>query len=280
MLEKLFSYLQYDFVLYALVAGVLIALCAALLGVTLVLRRYSLIGDGLSHVAFGATTVAMVLSVTPLYVSLPATIAVSVLLLRGGRSKLGGDSGVAVISVSALALGYLVLNIFSKKTTNLSGDVCSILFGSTSILTLKKGDVAACVALTLLVVAVFALFYNKIFAVTFDETFTAAVGTKCSVYNAVLAVTTAIVIVLAVNLVGALLISALIVFPALCSMRLFKSFRGVMLCAAVLSVVCAVGGILVSIHYSTPVGSTIVAIELAVFIICIIIDVLKGGTRK
>lgn len=280
MLEKLSYYLQYDFVRYALVAGVLIALCAALLGVTLVLRRYSLIGDGLSHVAFGATTVAMVFSVAPLFVSLPATVAASVLLLRGGRSKLGGDSGVAVISVSSLALGYLVLNLFSKKTTNLSGDVCSILFGSTSILTLKKSDVVVCVLLTLLVAAVFALFYNKIFAVTFDESFTAAVGTKCSVYNTILAVTTAVVVVLAVNLVGALLISALIVFPALCSMRLFKSFRGVMLGAAVLSVVCAVGGILVAILYSTPVGSTIVAFELAVFIICIIIDVLKGGTGK
>lgn len=280
MLEKLSEYLQYDFVRFALVAGVLIALCSALLGVTLVLRRYSLIGDGLSHVAFGATTVAMIFSVTPLYVSLPATIAASVLLLRGGRSKLRGDSAVAVISVSALALGYLILNIFSKKTTNLSGDVCSILFGSTSILTLKKSDVVACVVLTVAVVAVFALFYNKIFAVTFDETFTSAVGTKCGVYNAVLAVTTAVVIVLAVNLVGALLISALIVFPALCSMRLFRSFRGVMLGAAVLSVICAVSGILISILYSTPVGSTIVAFELVVFIICIIVDVLKGGTKK
>lgn len=280
MLEKLSSYLQYDFVRFALLAGVLIALCAALLGVTLVLRRYSLIGDGLSHVAFGATTVAMVLSVAPLYVSLPATIGASVLLLRGGRSKLRGDSGVAVISVSALALGYLFLNVFSKQTTNLSGDVCSILFGSTSILTLKRSDVAVCVVLAVLVVAVFALFYNKIFSVTFDESFTSAVGTKCGVYNTILAVTTAVVIVLAVNLVGALLISALIVFPALCSMRLFKSFRGVMVGAAVLSVFCAVSGILVSIIYSTPVGSTIVAVELAVFIICIIIDVLKGGTKR
>lgn len=280
MLEKLSSYLQYDFVRFALLAGVLIALCAALLGVTLVLRRYSLIGDGLSHVAFGATTVAMVFSVAPLYVSLPATIGASVLLLRGGRSKLRGDSGVAVISVSALALGYLFLNVFSKQTTNLSGDVCSILFGSTSILTLKRSDVAVCVVLAVLVVAVFALFYNKIFSVTFDESFTSAVGTKCGVYNTILAVTTAVVIVLAVNLVGALLISALIVFPALCSMRLFKSFRGVMIGAAVLSVFCAVSGILVSIIYSTPVGSTIVAVELAVFIICIIIDVLKGGTKR
>lgn len=280
MIEKLASYFQYDFVRYALIAGVLIALCAALLGVSLVLRRYSLIGDGLSHVTFGAMTVAMIFSVTPMYVSLPVTVLAAVLLLRGNKAKLGGDSAVAVISVSSLAIGYLLLNVFSKKTTNLSGDVCSILFGSTSILTLKKSDVVTCAVLAAAVIIIFAVFYNKIFAVTFDETFARAAGTKTSLYNLILAVTTAVVIVLSVNLVGALLISALIVFPALCSMRLFKSFRAVMLGAAVLSVFCAVAGILVSIVFSTPVGSTIVACELAVFIICIIIDVLKGGTKK
>ncbi|MBO5184994.1 MAG: metal ABC transporter permease, partial [Clostridia bacterium] len=235
MLEKLVSYLQYDFVRYALIAGVLIALCAALLGVSLVLRRCSLIGDGLSHVAFGAMTVAMIFSVAPMYVSLPVTVLASVLLLRGDRAKLRGDSAVAVLSVSSLAIGYLLLNVFSKKTTNLSGDVCSILFGSTSILTLKLSDVITCVVLAAAVVTVFALFYNKLFAVTFDETFARATGTKTSVYNLILAVTTAVVIVLSVNLVGALLISALIVFPALCAMRLFKSYRGVMAAAAVIS---------------------------------------------
>ena len=273
MLEKLVSYLQYDFVRYALIAGVLIALCAALLGVSLVLRRCSLIGDGLSHVAFGAMTVAMIFSVAPMYVSLPVTVLASVLLLRG-------DSAVAVLSVSALAIGYLLLNVFSKKTTNLSGDVCSILFGSTSILTLKLSDVITCVVLAAAVVTVFALFYNKLFAVTFDETFARATGTKTSVYNLILAVTTAVVIVLSVNLVGALLISALIVFPALCAMRLFKSYRGVMAASAVISVFCAALGIFVSIIFSTPVGSTIVACELSVFIICIIIDLIKGGTKK
>ena len=280
MLEKLVSYLQYDFVRYALIAGVLIALCAALLGVSLVLRRCSLIGDGLSHVAFGAMTVAMIFSVAPMYVSLPVTVLASVLLLRGDRAKLRGDSAVAVLSVSALAIGYLLLNVFSKKTTNLSGDVCSILFGSTSILTLKLSDVITCVVLAAAVVTVFALFYNKLFAVTFDETFARATGTKTSVYNLILAVTTAVVIVLSVNLVGALLISALIVFPALCAMRLFKSYRGVMAAAAVISVFCAALGIFVSIIFSTPVGSTIVACELAVFVICIIIDLIKGGTKK
>ena len=280
MLEKLVSYLQYDFVRYALIAGVLIALCAALLGVSLVLRRCSLIGDGLSHVAFGAMTVAMIFSVAPRYVSLPVTVLASVLLLRGDRAKLRGDSAVAVLSVSSLAIGYLLLNVFSKKTTNLSGDVCSILFGSTSILTLKLSDVITCVVLAAAVVTVFALFYNKLFAVTFDETFARATGTKTSVYNLILAVTTAVVIVLSVNLVGALLISALIVFPALCAMRLFKSYRGVMAAAAVISVFCAALGIFVSIIFSTPVGSTIVACELAVFVICIIIDLIKGGTKK
>lgn len=280
MLEKLTSYFQYDFVRYALIVGVLIALCAALLGVSLVLRRYSLIGDGLSHVTFGAMTVAMIFSVTPIYVSLPVTILASVLLLRGDRAKLKGDSAVAVLSVSSLAIGYLLLNVFSKSTTNLSGDVCSILFGSTSILTLKKGDVITCAVLAAAVIVIFAFFSNKIFAVTFDETFARATGTKTSLYNLVLAVTTAVVIVLSVNLVGALLISALIVFPALCAMRLFKSFRGVMIGAAVISVFCAVCGILVSIVFSSPVGSTIVACDLSAFIICIIIDVLKGGTKK
>lgn len=280
MIEKLVSYLQYDFVRYALVAGVLIALCAALLGVSLVLRRYSMIGDGLSHVAFGAMTVAMIFSVTPLYVSLPVTILASILLLRGDRAKLRGDSAIAMLSVSSLAIGYLLLNVFSKKTTNLSGDVCSILFGSTSILTLKVSDVITCAVLAAAVVVVFALFYNKIFAVTFDETFARATGTKTSLYNLILAVTTAVVIVLSVNLVGALLISALIVFPALCAMRLFKSFKGVIVAAAVFSVLCTTIGILLSILYSTPVGSTIVACDLALFIICIIIDLIKGGTRK
>lgn len=280
MFEKIVSYLQYDFVRYALIAGVLIALCAALLGVSLVLRRYSMIGDGLSHVTFGAMTVAMIFSVTPMYVSLPVTILASVLLLRGDRAKLRGDSAIAVLSVSSLAIGYLLLNVFSKKTTNLSGDVCSILFGSTSILTLKFSDVIACVILAASVVAVFALFYNKIFAVTFDETFARATGAKTTVYNLILAVTTAVVIVLSVNLVGALLISALIVFPALCAMRLFKSYKGVMIAAAIFSVLCAMLGIFVSIIYSTPVGSTIVACELLVFIICIIIDLFKGGTKR
>lgn len=280
MLEKLQYYLEFDFVKYALAVGILIALCSALLGVSLVLKRYSMIGDGLSRVAFGSTAVAMVMSVTPLYLSLPVTVIVAVLLLKGGGKKIAGDSAVALISVSSLALGYLILNIFSSRSSNLSGDVCSILFGSTSILTLKKSDVWLCVALAAAVILVYVLLYNRIFAVTFDEDFSTATGTKTSLYNMIIAVTTAVVIVLAMNLVGALLISALIIFPALSSMRLFKSFRSVIVSSAVLSVLCALAGILTAIFCDTPVGSTIVAADLAVFIICTVIGSLKGGKAK
>ena len=277
MLEKLQMYLEYDFVRYALTVGVLIALCAALLGVSLVLKRYSMIGDGLSRVAFAATTVAMVLSVAPLYLSLPVTVLVAVLLLRNGNKKTAGDSAVALISVSSLALGYLILNLFASKSSNLSGDVCSILFGSTSILTLKKSDVRLCTVLAVAVILIFVFFYNRIFAVTFDGDFSTATGTKISAYNMLLAVIIAVVIVLAMNLVGALLISALIIFPALSSMRLFKSFKGVIISSAVISVVCALSGILIAIFADTPVGSTIVAADLAVFIICNIIGLMKKG---
>ncbi len=278
MLEKLQSYFAYDFVRFALVVGVLVALCAALLGVTLVLRRYSMIGDGLSHMAFGAMTVAMRFSIAPIWLTLPVTVVSAVLLLRSG-GKLKGDAAVAMLSVSSLAMGYLLLNIFKNKSANLSGDVCAILFGSTSILTLKKSDVVLCAVLAAVVIFVYIFFYNKIFAVTFDESFARATGTNASLYNTLLAVITAVVIVLSMNLVGALLISALIVFPALCGMRLFRSFRGVIVSASVISVCCALGGILISILYGTPVGSTIVAADLAVFLVCVIIDLIKGGRK-
>jgi zinc transport system permease protein len=278
MLEKLQSYFAYDFVRFALVVGVLVALCAALLGVTLVLRRYSMIGDGLSHMAFGAMTVAMLFSIAPIWLTLPVTVVSAVLLLRSG-GKLKGDAAVAMLSVSSLAMGYLLLNIFKNKSANLSGDVCAILFGSTSILTLKKSDVVLCAVLAAVVIFVYIFFYNKIFAVTFDESFARATGTNASLYNTLLAVITAVVIVLSMNLVGALLISALIVFPALCGMRLFRSFRGVIVSASVISVCCALGGILISILYGTPVGSTIVAADLAVFLVCVIIDLIKGGRK-
>lgn len=268
IIETVTSYFSYTFVRYAVIAGVLIALCAALLGVSLVLKRYSMIGDGLSHVAFGAIAVAAVCNAAPMAVALPVTIAAAILLLAlNSSAKIKGDAAIAMISVGTLALGYLLLNVFSASS-NVSGDVCTTLFGSTSILTLSGTDVILCLALTAVVILVFVLFYNRIFAVTFDEGFASATGTNTKAYNILIAVVTAVVIVLAMNLVGALLISALIIFPALSAMRLFKSFRSVIISSAVISVTCAVTGIFIAILYGTPVGSTIVAADIAAFIIC------------
>ena len=281
ILEKLTLYWAYPFVRYALVVGVLIALCSSLLGVTLVLKRFSFIGDGLSHVAFGAMAIAAVLQITnemPLVMVI--TIISAVLLLRTGQNtKIKGDAAIAMISVGALAIGYLLMNIFSTSS-NLSGDVCSTLFGSTSILTLSKTEVWLCVGMSVLVVAVFILFYNKIFAVTFDENFARATGTKAGLYNLLIAIIVAVIIVLAMNLVGSLLISALVIFPALSAMRMFKSFRSVTICAAALSVFCALIGILVSILAGTPVGSTIVAVQIIAFGLSWLAGSVIGGVRK
>ncbi len=271
MIETLTSYFSYPFVRYALIAGVLIALCAALLGVSLVLKRYSMIGDGLSHVAFGAMAIATVCSMAPMTVTLPITIVAAIILLGiTGNAKIKGDAAIAMISVGALALGYLLLNIFSVSS-NVSGDVCTTLFGSTSILTLSQTDVLLCVLLACVVLFVFILFYHKIFAVTFDEDFASATGTNAKAYNTLIAVVTAVVIVLAMNLVGALLISALIIFPALAAMRVFKNFFSVIVSSAVIAVVCAVIGIFIAILYGTPVGSTIVAANIAVFILFMLV---------
>ena len=278
ILEKLTFYWGYPFVRYALVVGVLIALCSSLLGVTLVLKRFSFIGDGLSHVAFGAMAIAGVLKLTndmPLVMAI--TIISAILLLKTGQNtKIQGDAAVAMISVGALALGYLLMNIFSTSS-NLSGDVCSTLFGSTSILTLTSGEVWLSVGMSALVVLIFVLFYNRIFAVTFDENFAKAVGTAADRYNLLIAVIVAVVIVLAMNLVGSLLISALVIFPALSAMRVFKSFRAVTVCAAVLSTVCAALGILIAILAGTPVGSTIVAVDIFAFFLFSGIGRVIGG---
>ena len=268
MFETLRMYFQYPFVRYALIVGVLIALCSSLLGVTLVLKRFSFNGDGLSHVAFGAMAIASVLNITNnMLFILPVTVICAILLLRAGQNtRIKGDAAIAMISVGALAIGYLLMNLFSTSP-NISGDVCSTLFGSTSILTLTKGEVWLCGILSVVVVAIFILFYNKIFAVTFDENFARATGTRANAYNLLIAVVIAVIIVLAMNLVGSLLISALVIFPALSAMRLFKSFRSVTISAAVLSVLSATAGILISILAGTPVGSTIVAVDIAVFLI-------------
>ena len=262
------DYLQLTFVQNALLVGVLVALCASLLGVTLVLRRFSFIGDGLSHVAFGAMAVAAVVGLTSdMLLVLPVTILCAILLLAAGtNAKIKGDAAVAMISVGALAIGYLLMNLFPPSgKANISGDVCTTLFGGTSILTLKPVEVWLSIALSIVVVVFFVLFYHKIFAVTFDENFAAATGANTRLYNLLIAVIIAVVIVLAMKLVGSLLISALVVFPALSAMRLFKSFRSVSICAAVISVLCAAAGILIAAVAGTPVGSTIVVANIAVF---------------
>ena len=272
LIDKLFFYLDFPFVRYAIIVGVLVSLCSSLLGVTLVLKRYSYIGDGLSHVAFGALSIAAVLKVTNnMLIILPITIAVAVLLLCSGKkAKVKGDAAIAMVSVGALAIGYLLMNIFSTSA-NISGDVCTTLFGSTSILTLKVEEVYLCIALSIAVLAVFVVFYHKIFAITFDENFAQATGVRVMLYNILVAVIIAVIIVLAMNLVGALLVSALVVFPALSAMRLFKSFFSVTVAAGVISVLCSLTGILIAILAGTPVGSTIVAMDIVVFgIICLI----------
>lgn len=307
-IDKLQFYFGFSFVRYAFVVGLLIALCSSLLGVTLVLKRFSFIGDGLSHVAFGAMSLSATLSVmikraalswtgsnklspdmqkvvkwftnlNDMYIVLPVTLICAILLLRSGQNtKIKGDAAVAMVSVGSLALGYLLMNRFPSGS-NTSGDVCSTLFGSTSILTLKREDVNMCIIMAVVVILTYILFYNKIFAVTFDENFIKATGVRANAYNLLIAVVTAMIIVLAMNLVGSLLISALIIFPALAAMRVFKSFRSVIVCSAVISVVCAAFGIISSILFSTPVGSTIVVADLAVFLLFSLISVFIGRSK-
>ncbi len=308
-IEKLQFYFGFSYVRYAFIVGILIALCSSLLGVTLVLKRFSFIGDGLSHVAFGAMSFAATLPVmikkyalaisgedklsprmqsivswiaklNDMYIILPVTLICAILLLRTGQNtKIKGDAAVAMLSVGALAIGYLLMNRYPYRA-NISGDVCSTLFGSTSIITLKPEDVRLCIVMSVIVIVTYIMFYNKIFAVTFDENFTNATGVKADAYNLLIAVITALIIVLAMNLVGSLLISALIIFPALSAMRVFKSFRSVIICSAVVSVLCAAFGIISSILFSTPVGSTIVVADLAVFILFSLISVFIGKLRK
>jgi len=275
-MDVLFNYLQYPFVRYALIVGVLTALCAALLGVPLVLKRFSFIGDGLSHVAFGAMCIATVLRMTNnMILVLPITVLSAVLILRTGtNTKIKGDAVIAMISVAALAFGYLIMNLSS--TPNVSGDVCTTLFGSTSILTLTLGEVWMCIILSLIVIVLFVLNYNRIFAVTFDENFARAVGTDTDKYNLLISVITAVIIVLAMNLVGSLLISALIIFPAISAMRLYHNYKQVTIAAAALSVAAAFAGMIASILAGTPVGSTIVAADVLVFAVCWIIGARNG----
>ena len=268
-LEKLLDYFRYPFVWYLLIVGVLVALCASLLGVTLVLKRFSYLGDGLSHVAFGATAIAAVLKVTDrTVIVLPLTVFCAVLLLRlGQNTKVKGDAAIGMISVGALAVGYLLMNVFSVSS-NVAGDVCSALFGSTSILTLTLSDVIFSLILSALVIGVFVFFYHKIFALTFDENFARATGVRVELYNLLIAVVIAVVVVLAMDLIGSLLVSALVIFPALSAMRLFSKFRTVTVAACAFSVVCATVGILFAILFETPVGATVVVCNILLLALC------------
>ena len=275
--ELLIRYFSYPFVRYAFIAGVLISLCAGLLGVVLVLKRYSMIGDGLSHVAFGAMAIAAVLGFAPMTVALPVTVAVAVLLLLAGEKQLiKGDSAIAMLSAGSLAVGYLLLNLFpASDTGSLSGDVCASLFGSTSMMTLQGSDVWLCVGLSVAVIAFFLIFYHKIFAVTFDEGFATSSGVRVRAYNFLIAAISGIVIVLAMKLVGALLISSLIIFPALSAMRLFRSFRSVILCSAVISVVGSLTGLILALLLSTPTGASVAVVHIVIFAVFSILGKLR-----
>ena len=276
LFSTLYDYLQYPFVINAIIVGAFISVCASLLGVTLVLKRFSYIGDGLSHVAFGAMAIAAVLNFSDnMPFMLAITMVCAVFLLKTGQRRLvKGDASLAMLSVSSMAIGYLLLNV-SSSSTNISGDVCTTLFGSTSILTLSKHDVWLCILLSGFVILLYVLFYNKIFAVTFDERFSTAVGTPASIYNLGIALATAVIIVLAMKLVGSLLVTAIVIFPAISAMRLFKTFRSVSIFAAIFSLVCAILGTFISILASTPVGSTIVAVDLSFYLICWLISAVK-----
>lgn len=287
MLSTLLELFTQPFILRAVVVGLLVSLCAALLGVSLVLKRYSMIGDGLSHVGFGSLAVAMALNLAPLEVSIPAVVLAAFLLLRiSESSKIKGDAAIALISASALAIGVMLISI----TTGMNTDVCNFMFGS--LLTLSKDDLTLSIILGIVVFTMFILSYNKIFAVTFDENFARATGVKTSLYNMLIAFLTAVTIVLGMRMMGAMLISALIIFPALTSMRLCKSFRSVTLCSALVSVVCFLIGANVSfigiqvrqghsfITRSLPTGATIVVLNLVAFLVFWMISTIRGRVRR
>lgn len=280
IITTIMEYMEYPFVRRAIIVGVLIAFCSSLLGVTLVLKRFSFIGDGLSHVAFAAMCIATVLKFTNnMLIILPITILAAVLMLKTGQNaRINGDAAIAMISVGSLAIGYMLLNV-SSSSANVAGDACSTLFGAASILNLSDFDVKLCIIMSLIVLIFYVLFYHKIFAVTFDENFAKATGIRAGAYNMCMAVIIAIIIVLAMNLVGSLLISALVIFPALSAMRVFKNFKSVVICSATFSVVCAIIGLFVSIIYDTPVGSTIVCVDIVGFMIFSGIGLVLGGSK-
>lgn len=273
MLNSIISYFStYPAIRFASLAILLVSVCAALLGVCLVLKRYSMIGDGLSHVSFGTTALATALGLmTPIYIAMPLTVIAAILMLiNSSGAKAKGDTAIAMISTGCLAFGYLILNLFAPDA---SSDACATLFG-TGILAIGADDVILCLCLSSFLLVFFIVFYNKIFSITFDEDFASATGTRVKVYNLLIAAITGITVVIAMNMTGALLVSALITFPALSAMRLFKTFKSVVLCAAAISVICSIIGILTSIVAATPIGPTIVCALLAAFVICYLIGII------
>jgi len=274
MIDLIRELISYSFILRALTVGMLVSLCSALLGVSLVLKRYSMIGDGLSHVGFGALSVAMVMNLAPLQVSMPVVVAAAFLLLRiSENSKIKGDAAIALISSSAIAIGVIVTSL----TSGMNADVYSFLFGS--ILAMSKSDVFLSVILSIIVLLLFIFFYHKIFAVTFDENFARATGTKVGIYNMLIALLTAVTIVVGMRIMGSLLISSLIIFPALSSMRMFRSFRGVIITSAVISMVCFFWGVAASYAFDTPTGASIVIVNLLAFGICSLIGLIPREER-
>lgn len=267
--------ISYPFLLRALAGGIFISLCAALLGVSLVLKRYSMIGDGLSHVSFGALSVAVAVGWSPLQFSIPVVVAAAFLLLRiRENAKIKSDAAIAVISASALAFGITVTSL----TTGMTTDVNSYMFGS--ILAMSREDVILAMVLSIVVLCLFVLFYHKVFAVTFDENFARATGVNAGLYDGLLAVLTAVTIVLGMRMMGAMLISSLIIFPALTSMRIWKSFLGVVTASGIMAVVCFCIGMVISYEYSTPAGASVVLVDLAAFLICMGIQTAKGRERS
>ena len=262
MIQGIIEMMSYPFMTRAFLVGSLVALCSALLGVSLVLKRYSMIGDGLSHVGFGAMAIAAAMNAAPLAVAIPIVIVAAVLLLRiNSNAKIKGDAAIALISTSSLAIGVMVISL----TTGMNTDVYNYMFGS--ILAMSSDDLKLSVILSVIVLILFIFFYHKIFAITFDETFARATGVKAGIYNTLIAVLTAVTIVLGMRMMGALLISSLIIFPALTSMRVFKSFRGVVIASGILSLICFFGGMVLSYTYSTPAGASVVVVDLAAFLL-------------
>ncbi|MDR0904644.1 MAG: metal ABC transporter permease [Oscillospiraceae bacterium] len=275
MLSTLFEMFSYTFLVRAVVVGLIVSLCAALLGVSLVLKRYSMIGDGLSHVGFGTLALATAMNAAPLTVSIPIVVAAAFLLLRiSENSKIKGDAAIALISTSSLAIGVVVISL----TTGMNTDVCNYMFGS--ILAMSKGDVNLSIALAAVVLVLFLLFYNKIFAVTFDENFAKATGVKTELYNMIIAFLTAITIVLGMRMMGALLISSLVIFPALTSMRVCKKFRSVTVCSAFVSVICFFIGVVISYIYATPTGASVVIVNIIAFLLFWAANLTIGRIKK